>query len=91
MNGEGQIEDNQKKGGLLSTPDSEVPVSKVLHCRNIPVDTTEQELISLARSFGRVANVLILRGKSQAFIQMEDERAANALIQYYSTLQATIR
>lgn len=66
-------------------------VSKVLHCRNIPIDITEQELVAFASHFGRVTNVLILKGKSQAFIQMESERAAEELFNYHSSMQATIR
>jgi RNA recognition motif-containing protein len=36
--------------------------SRVVHVRNIPMDSTENDLISIAMSFGRVTNCLILRG-----------------------------
>jgi hypothetical protein len=37
--------------------------SRVVHVRNIPLDTSEHDLIQLSGGFGRVTNCLILRGK----------------------------
>ena len=39
--------------------------SKVIHIRNIPNDVTEAEIIHLGIPFGRVTNVLVLKGKNQ--------------------------
>lgn len=39
--------------------------SRVLHLRKIPNDVTEAEVISLGLPFGRVTNLLMLKGKSQ--------------------------
>ena len=46
--------------------------SKVIHIRNIPNDVTEDEIIALGYPFGKVTNVLVLIGKEQAFIEMDD-------------------
>jgi len=69
----------------------ETPPSKVLHVRNLPSDCTEPELIAVACPFGRVSNVLLLKGKNQAFIEMQDQTAATTLINYYNSVQANIR
>lgn len=39
--------------------------SRVLHLRKIPSDVTEAEVISLGLPFGKVTNLLMLKGKSQ--------------------------
>uniref|UniRef100_A0A2K6JT47 Polypyrimidine tract binding protein 3 n=1 Tax=Rhinopithecus bieti TaxID=61621 RepID=A0A2K6JT47_RHIBE len=42
--------------------------SRVLHLRKIPCDVTEAEIISLGLPFGKVTNLLMLKGKSQDVI-----------------------
>ena len=37
----------------------------MIHIRNIPSDVTEAEIIHLGIPFGRVTNVLVLKGKNQ--------------------------
>lgn len=39
--------------------------SRVIHIRNIPNEVTEPEIIHLGIPFGRVTNVLVLKGKNQ--------------------------
>ena len=46
--------------------------SKVLHIRNIQNDVTKDEIIALGYPFGKVTNVLVIVGKEQAFIEMDD-------------------
>ena len=41
------------------------PPSKVIHIRNIPSEVSEAEVIHLGIPFGRVTNVLVLKGKNQ--------------------------
>lgn len=45
------------------------PPSRVIHIRNIPPDVTEAEIIHLGIPFGRVTNVLVLKGKNQVGTQ----------------------
>ena len=39
--------------------------SRVIHIRNIPNEVSEGEIIHLGIPFGRVTNVLVLKGKNQ--------------------------
>ena len=39
--------------------------SRVVHIRNIPNDVSETEVIHLGMPFGKVTNVLVLKGKNQ--------------------------
>lgn len=54
--------------------------SRVIHIRNIPSDVSEAEIIHLGLPFGRVTNVLVLKGKNQAFLEMGDEAAATSMV-----------
>ncbi|NXU58505.1 PTBP1 protein, partial [Turnix velox] len=69
---------------------AEVP-SRVIHVRKLPSDVTEAEVISLGLPFGKVTNLLMLKGKNQAFIEMNTEDAANTMVNYYTTVTAVLR
>lgn len=58
--------------------------SRVVHIRNVASDATETEIIHLGISFGRVTNVLLLKGKNQAFLEMGDEASATSMVNYYA-------
>jgi hypothetical protein len=85
--------DGSAEQSLLKKPKSDSPAgpSSVLHVRNLPMDCTEQELVTIACPFGRVEKVLLLKGKTQGFVQMQDVQSATALVQYYLQVQANIR
>ncbi|CAG2167019.1 unnamed protein product [Oppiella nova] len=57
--------------------------SRVVHVRNIPLDTSEHDLIQLSGGFGRVTNCLILRGKSQAFVEFADALSAQQMVNFW--------
>ncbi|GLH14920.1 Uncharacterized protein GBIM_19346, partial [Gryllus bimaculatus] len=65
--------------------------SKVIHIRNIPNEVTEAEIIHLGIPFGRVTNVLVLKGKNQAFLEMADEVAASTMVTYFTNCMAQLR
>ncbi|XP_041976643.1 polypyrimidine tract-binding protein 1 isoform X6 [Aricia agestis] len=65
--------------------------SRVIHIRNIPNETTEAEIIQLGLPFGRVSNVLVLKGKNQAFLEMGEELAAVAMVAYFGGCVAQLR
>ena len=71
--------------------DAQPVPSKVLHLRNLPESVRENEVAGLALPFGRVANILLLRQKNQALLEMEDIATATALVNYYNQLPATLR
>lgn len=65
--------------------------SRVIHIRNIPNEVSETEIIHLGLPFGRVTNVLVLKGKNQAFLEMADENAAATMVTYYASGIAQLR
>ncbi|XP_048874721.1 polypyrimidine tract-binding protein 3 [Brienomyrus brachyistius] len=65
--------------------------SRVLHVRKIPTEVSEAEIISLGIPFGRVTNLLMLKGKNQAFIEMASEEAAITMVNYYTSATPHIR
>ncbi|XP_063770777.1 polypyrimidine tract-binding protein 3 isoform X3 [Pseudophryne corroboree] len=65
--------------------------SRVIHIRKIPNDVTESEVISLGLPFGKVTNILMLKGKSQAFLEMASEEAAVTMVNYYTPLTPHLR
>lgn len=65
--------------------------SRVIHIRNIPNEASDTEVISLGSQFGRVTNVLVLKGKNQAFLEMADEISATAMVSVFNTTPPTVR
>ncbi|XP_074875540.1 polypyrimidine tract-binding protein 3 [Buteo buteo] len=59
--------------------------SRVLHLGQIPSDATEADVISLGLPFGTVTNLLMLKGKNQALLEMASEEAAVTMVNYYAT------
>ncbi len=82
---------NEAKRVHLDSKQGQNPLSKVIHIRNIPSDVTEAEVIHLGIPFGRVTNVLVLKGKYQAFLEMEDQSSAVAMVNYFTNCAATWR
>ncbi|XP_006895481.1 PREDICTED: polypyrimidine tract-binding protein 1-like [Elephantulus edwardii] len=64
--------------------------SRVVHIRKLPSDVAEGEVISLGLPFGKVTNLLMLKGKNQAFIEMNTEEAANTMVNYYTSVAAML-
>lgn len=65
--------------------------SRVIHIRNIPNDVSEAEIVHLGIPFGRVTNVLVLKGKNQAFLEMGEESSATTMVNYFATSMAQLR
>lgn len=42
--------------------------SRVLHIRKLPGEVTETEVIALGLPFGKVTNILMLKGKNQVML-----------------------
>ena len=43
----------------------EAPPSRVIHIRKLPNEATDAEVIALGLPFGKVTNILTLKGKNQ--------------------------
>uniref|UniRef100_A0A8C3AG54 Polypyrimidine tract binding protein 2b n=1 Tax=Cyclopterus lumpus TaxID=8103 RepID=A0A8C3AG54_CYCLU len=69
----------------------EAPPSRVLHIRKLPNEASETEVIALGLPFGKVTNILTLKGKNQAFLEMGTEEAAITMVNYYTTVNPHIR
>ncbi|XP_062413035.1 polypyrimidine tract-binding protein 1-like, partial [Sardina pilchardus] len=80
--------DSKKFKGDIRSPG--VP-SRVIHVRKLPSDINEAEVISLGLPFGKVTNLLMLKAKNQAFIEMNSEEAAQTMVSYYSSVTPVIR
>lgn len=74
--------DNEKKKSKGNR--SPCSPSRVLHIRQIPNGVTREEVVSLGLPFGKVTNVLMLRGKGQAFLEMASLDAAVSMVNYYT-------
>uniref|UniRef100_A0A8C6CEE3 RRM domain-containing protein n=1 Tax=Moschus moschiferus TaxID=68415 RepID=A0A8C6CEE3_MOSMO len=53
---------------------------------NGPFIMSGTSVISLGLPFGKVTNLLMLKGKNQAFIEMHTEEAANTMVNYYTSV-----
>uniref|UniRef100_A0A672SEF1 Polypyrimidine tract-binding protein 2-like n=1 Tax=Sinocyclocheilus grahami TaxID=75366 RepID=A0A672SEF1_SINGR len=69
----------------------DAPPSRVLHIRKLPNDVSETEIIALGLPFGKVTNILTLKGKNQAFLELSTEEAAMTMVNYYSAVTPHIR
>jgi len=85
----GSYGNNNKKAKM--EPFSSQQASKVVHLRSLPNDVTDSEVIQLGMTYGRVANILMLKGKNQAFLEMEDEEVAKNMVSSSETNPPTIR
>lgn len=47
----------------------DAPPSRVLHIRKLPNEATETEVIALGLPFGKVTNILTLKGKNQVSVR----------------------
>ncbi|KAI1883161.1 hypothetical protein AGOR_G00242370 [Albula goreensis] len=80
--------DSKKFKGDIRSPG--IP-SRVVHVRKLPNDINEAEVISLGLPFGKVTNLLMLKGKNQAFLEMNTEETAQTMVSYYSSVTPVIR
>uniref|UniRef100_A0A8C4UKA2 Polypyrimidine tract binding protein 3 n=1 Tax=Falco tinnunculus TaxID=100819 RepID=A0A8C4UKA2_FALTI len=83
-------QENKQKINANQTTSSCSP-SRVLHLRQIPDDATEAEIISLVLPFGIVTNILILKGKGQALLEMSSVEAAVNVVSYCNTAVLYLR
>ncbi|XP_054575154.1 polypyrimidine tract-binding protein 1-like [Eptesicus fuscus] len=89
LKGDKKMKGNSKKfkGDNRS---SDVP-SRVICIGKLPVDVTEEEVIFLGLPFGKVTNLLMMKWKNQAFIEMNTEEAAITMVNYYTSKTPMLR
>lgn len=59
--------------------------SRVVYIRNIPSDVKEIDVMHLGIPFGNVTHVIVAEKKNEAFLEMESEEAASAMVNYFAT------
>ena len=59
---------------------------QVLHIRNLPYETTHEELVELAQPFGRLVQSKLNVGpnRNQAFIEFPDQAPAVTMCNYFN-------
>eukprot|EP01105_Mastigella_eilhardi_P026663 TRINITY_DN77_c2_g1_i3.p1 TRINITY_DN77_c2_g1~~TRINITY_DN77_c2_g1_i3.p1 ORF type:complete len:423 (-),score=127.47 TRINITY_DN77_c2_g1_i3:80-1348(-) len=73
--------------GKTGAVNFERPPSRVIHVRNVPTDTAQEELLSIFAPFGAVEKVVLLKTKKQAMVQMKDLSAAINFVSHSTTSQ----
>ncbi|KAH3745817.1 polypyrimidine tract-binding protein 3 [Pelomyxa schiedti] len=73
--------------GRIGQVSFEKAPSRVVHIRNVPTDTTQEELLSIFTPFGAVEKVVLMKAKKQAMVQMRDLTAAINFISHSTTSQ----
>lgn len=75
----GEITDdaNANSGNSIPLP------SKVVHIRNISSEANESDLMNLGLPFGKIANILLLKGKNQGLIEFQDLSSAQCMVSYW--------
>lgn len=58
--------------------------SRVVHIRNVPLEASENDVLSIGSPFGKITNVLLLRGKGQAFLEFADPYSAQGMVNYFN-------
>jgi len=71
-------------------PDTCLP-SKVIHIRSLPFEANESDVRALGYAFGKVTNVLLMKAKNQAFLELQDVDCAKTMLNYYSYAHANVR
>lgn len=73
---------------MIITPDFSMNLAcmQVLHIRNLPYETTHEELCELAQPFGRLVQSKLNVGpnRNQAFIEFPDQATAVAMCNYFN-------
>uniref|UniRef100_A0A8C6H5E2 RRM domain-containing protein n=1 Tax=Mus spicilegus TaxID=10103 RepID=A0A8C6H5E2_MUSSI len=65
--------------------------SRVIHIHSLPTSVTESEILCLALPFGKVSNLLFLKAKNQAFMEMSTQESAKAMVNYYTWMTPVLR
>lgn len=86
-----QDNNDAKKAKFDGHGGGENPPSRVVHIRSLPNDSSETDVIQLGMPFGKMSNILLLKQKSQAFLEFEDQACAMNMVSYFKSNMARIR
>lgn len=57
--------------------------SRVIHMRNVTPEVSQLSIQNLVQSFGRIRNIVMLRQKNQALVEMESQQSAQQLVDFF--------
>lgn len=57
--------------------------SRVVHMRNVTPEVSQLSIQNLVQSFGRIRNIVMLRQKNQALVEMESQQSAQQLVDFF--------
>lgn len=57
--------------------------STVIHLRNVTPEVSQLSIQNTIQSFGRIRNIVMLRQKNQALVEMESVNAAQQLVEFF--------
>ena len=57
--------------------------SRVIHLRNVTPEVSQLSIQNLVQSFGRIRNIVMLRQKNQALVEMESVQSAQQLVDFF--------
>lgn len=57
--------------------------SRVIHMRNVTPDVSQLSIQNLVSSFGRIRNIVMLRQKNQALVEMETTQSAQQMVEFF--------
>lgn len=57
--------------------------SRVVHMRNVTPEVSQLSIQNLIQSFGRIRNIVMLRQKNQALVEMESQQSAQQLVDFF--------
>jgi len=57
--------------------------SRVIHMRNVTPDVSQLSIQNLVSSFGRIRNIVMLRQKNQALVEMETQQSAQQMVEFF--------
>jgi len=83
---------NGGNGGGNNRPEPRQPVqrnneigdpARVIHMRNVTPEVSQLSIQNLVSSFGRIRNIVMLRQKNQALVEMETIQAATQMVEFF--------
>lgn len=57
--------------------------AKVIHMRNVTPEVSQLSIQNLVSSFGRIRNIVMLRQKNQALVEMETVQSAQQMVEFF--------
>lgn len=76
-------DDSGLKKTKLEEGESNEP-SRVVHFRSLPSEATELDVINLGKPFGDLTNLVLVKKKNQAILELADLESAQRLVDYYN-------